>query len=164
MPDDAAAHSGLTPTRGPQETAPMARIGVSLPAKLLAEVDAMVARRNLPGRSQLIAELIRHELANLDDAAADDVRAGTVTIIYKAESGRTRHALAKVQSEFLAEVISSQHVFLEEDRSLEVLLLQGSAERLAALCDRLRSLRAVHQLKLVTTTALLPPLHSHSDG
>ncbi|WP_374576155.1 CopG family ribbon-helix-helix protein [Phenylobacterium sp.] len=164
MPDDAAAHSRLSPTRASDETPALARIGVSLPAQLLAEVDEMVARRKLPGRSQLIAELIRHELADLDDAAADDVLAGTITLIYKAESGRIRHALARVQSEYLEEVISSQHVFLEQDRSLEVLLVQGSAERLTALCDRLRALRAVQQLKLVTTTALLPPLHAHSVG
>ena len=37
----------------------LARIGVSLPARLLAQVDQMVAERGLPGRSQLIAELIR---------------------------------------------------------------------------------------------------------
>ena len=29
------------------------------------------------------------------------------------------------------------------------------------LCDRLRGVRAVQQLKLVTTTSLLPPLHAH---
>ncbi|MDR3509836.1 MAG: hypothetical protein P4L64_18270 [Caulobacteraceae bacterium] len=43
-----------------------------------------------------------------------------------------------------------------------MLLVQGSTERLNALCDRLRSVRAVQQLKLVTTRTLLPPLHAHS--
>lgn len=139
----------------------LARIGVSLPASLLAQVDAMVAERGLPGRSQLIAELIRHEVADVDRDDSDGVRAGTITLIYRADSGRVRHALARVQSEFVEEVISSQHVFLEDDQSLEVLLVQGSVERLQRLCDRLRGVRAVQQLKLVTTTSLLPPLHAH---
>ena len=56
-------------------------------------------------------------------------------------------------------MISSQHVFLEEDQSLEVLLVQGPAVRLKQLCDALRAIRGVQQLQLVTTTALLPPLH-----
>ena len=103
----------------------LARIGISLPGKLLAQLDAMVSRRGLPSRSQMIAELIRHELADTEDGLADGVMAGTITLIYRAESGRVRHALARVQSEYLPEVISSQHVFLEEDRSLEVLLVQG---------------------------------------
>jgi CopG family nickel-responsive transcriptional regulator len=139
----------------------LARIGISLPGKLLAQLDAMVLRRGLPSRSQMIAELIRHELADLDGGQAGGVLAGTITLIYRAESGRVRHALARVQTEFLQEVISSQHVFLEEDKSLEVLLVQGSAERLHELCDRLRRVRAVQQLKLVTTRSLLPPLHAH---
>jgi CopG family nickel-responsive transcriptional regulator len=124
----------------------------------------MVTERQLPGRSQLIAELIRHDLADPANGKEDGVFAGTITLIYKAESGRVRHALAKLQSEFLKEVISSQHVFLEDDKSLEVLLVQGSYERLSSLCDRLRSVRGVEQLKLVTTRTLLPPLHVHSDN
>ncbi len=142
----------------------LARIGISLPRKLLDQLDAMVAERNLPGRSQLIAELIRHELADPQNGMEAGVLAGTITLIYRAESGRVRHALARLQSEYLPEVISSQHVFLEEDKSLEVLLVQGSTERLKSLCDRLRSIRAVQQLKLVTTRSLLPPLHAHSSA
>jgi CopG family nickel-responsive transcriptional regulator len=139
----------------------LARIGISLPGRLLAQLDEMVMRRGLPSRSQMISELIRHELADADAGMADGVLAGTITLIYRAESGRVRHALARVQSEYLPEVISSQHVFLEEDKSLEVLLVQGSAQRLNELCDRLRRVRAVQQLKLVTTRSLLPPLHAH---
>jgi CopG family nickel-responsive transcriptional regulator len=59
---------------------------------------------------------------------------------------------------FIAEIISSQHIFLEDDQSLEVLLVQGSAARLHNLCDALRKIRGVQQARLVTTTALLPPL------
>ena len=40
-------------------------------------------------------------------------------------------------------------------QSLEVLLVQGPAARLHQLCDDLRRIRSVQQIKLVTTTALL---------
>jgi CopG family nickel-responsive transcriptional regulator len=89
--------------------------------------------------------------------------AGTITLIYRAESGRVRNALAQTQQAFLKEVISSQHVFLEDDRSLEVLLVQGPSERLAQLCDELRRIRGVQQIRLASTTALLPPLHGADD-
>jgi CopG family nickel-responsive transcriptional regulator len=74
-----------------------------------------------------------------------------------------RHQLAQTQAEYLKEVISSQHVFLEDDQSLEVLLVQGPA-RLRDLCDALRKVRGVQQLRLFTTTALLPPLHEQGRG
>ncbi len=139
----------------------LARLSVSLPSELLVRLDAMVAERALPSRSQMIAELIRHALAEHSQARSDVVLAGTITLIYRADSGRVRHLLAQTQSVFIKEVISSQHVLLEDDQSLEVLLVQGPIARLKALCDALRTVRGVQQVKLVTTTALLPPLHSH---
>jgi len=137
---------------------------MSLPAELMARLDAMVSERGLPNRSQMIAQLIRHELAEHSEGRAGVTLAGTLTLIYRAESGRVRQALAQVQSAYVKEIISSQHVFLEDDQSLDVLLVQGPTEGLQSLCDELRKVRGVLQLKLVTTTALLPPLHSHGRG
>jgi CopG family nickel-responsive transcriptional regulator len=142
----------------------LARLSISLPTDLLERLDAMIATRGLPNRSQTIAELIRHELAEHSETLVGVVIAGTITLIYRADSGRVRHALAQTQLTYLKEVISSQHVFLEDDQSLEVLLVQGPAERLQALCDDLRKIRGVQQIKLVATTALLPPLHAHGGG
>jgi CopG family nickel-responsive transcriptional regulator len=149
-------------SRGAVDTvSQLARLSVSLPSELLAELDAMVSERQLPSRSQMIAELIRHALAEHSEGTADAVLAGTITLIYRAESGRVRQALAQTQSVYIKEVISSQHVLLEDDQCLEVLLVQGPARHLRQLCDELRRVRGVQQIKLVTTTALLPPLHSH---
>lgn len=141
----------------------LARLSVSLPADLLVQLDAMVSDRGLPSRSQMIAELIRHELADHIGVKSDAVLAGTITLVYRAESGRVRHALAQTQLAYVTEVISAQNVFLENDQAMEVLLVQGPHDRLQGLCDALRQVRGVQQIKLVTTTALLPPLHAHRD-
>lgn len=142
----------------------LVRLSISIPAELFSELDAMVSERDVANRSQMIAELIRKELAEHSARERPEtLLAGTVTLIYRAESGRVRQALAQVQSDFIPEIISSQHVFLEDDQSLEVLLVQGSALRLHTLCDALRKIRGVQQARLVTTTALLPPLSS-KDG
>ena len=141
---------------------PLARLSISLPGALLTQLDAMVGARALSNRSQLIAELIRHELAGQVQAQGTAPLAGTITLIYQAAGGRVREALARAQSAYFKEVISSQHVFLEGDQSLEVLLVQGPARRLLQLCDGLRKVRGVLQTKLVTTTALLPPLHARA--
>jgi len=142
------------------EPAGLARLSMSLPGELFRQLDMMVEERGLPSRSQLIAELIRHALAEHEAfTRPDDLLAGTVTIVYRGDRGGARQQLAQTQSCYLKEVISSQHVFLEDDQSLEVLLVQGPAVRLKELCDALRRIRGVQQLELVSTTALLPPLH-----
>jgi len=142
----------------------LARLSVSLPAPLLAELDAVVRECRLPSRSQMIAELIRRALARHGELQGHVVLAGTLTLIYRAHSGRVRHALAQTQARYIKEVISSQHVLLERNQSLEVLLVQGPAGRLRTLCDDLRKVRGVQQIELVTTTALLPPLHAHASA
>ena len=139
----------------------LSRLSVSLPTDLLIRLDAMITQRGLANRSQVIAEMIRDALSEHSKESTDSVIAGTVTLTYRAENGRVRHALAQTQGAYLKEVISSQHVFLEDDQSLEVLLVQGPANRLSALCDDLRKIRGVQQIRLVATTALLPPLHAH---
>lgn len=139
----------------------LVRLSISIPAELFTELDAMVSERAVANRSQMIAELIHKELA--EHSARErpkTVLAGTITLIYRAESGRVRQALAHMQADYIPEIISSQHVFLEDDQSLEVLLVQGTALRLHNLCDALRKIRGVQQARLVTTTALLPPLSS----
>jgi Arc/MetJ-type ribon-helix-helix transcriptional regulator len=45
------------------EPSRLARLSMSLPADLFRQLDVMVEERGLPSRSQLIAELIRHALA-----------------------------------------------------------------------------------------------------
>jgi CopG family transcriptional regulator, nickel-responsive regulator len=145
------------------ETASLARLSMSLPADLFRQLDLMVAERGLPSRSQLIAELIRHALAEHESLTRpDEMLAGTITLVYRSERGRVRHLLSQTQSQYLKEVISSQHVVLEDDQSLEVLLVQGPAVRLKDLCDAIRRVRGVQQLQLVTTTSLLPPLYDQS--
>lgn len=146
------------------EPTTLARLSMSLPADLFRQLDTMVEERGLPSRSQLIAELIRHALAEHEALTRPEAMlAGTVTLVYRGDRGRVRQQLAQTQADYLKEVISSQHVFLEDDQSLEVLLVQGPAMRLKSLCDALRSIRGVQQLQLFTTTALLPPLHEQ-DG
>jgi CopG family nickel-responsive transcriptional regulator len=60
-------------------------------------------------------------------------------------------------------VISSQHVFLERERSLEALLVQGPGTRPQALKDELTALKGMEAVTLAITAALLPPLH-HDPG
>jgi len=142
----------------------LARLSMSLPSGLLSQLDAMIAERGLPSRSQLIAELMRHALAEHEALARPEgLLAGTITLVYRGGIGHVRQQLAETQASFLKEVISSQHVFLDDDQSMEVLLVQGPAIRLKALCEALQKLRGVRQLKLFTTTALLPPLHEQEE-
>lgn len=135
------------------------RFSISLSPELLERLDGMIARRKLPSRSQAIAEMINQELSEHDCNRGRAIVAGTLTLIYGHRREAIRNQLAKIQSRYVKEIISSQHVFLEDDHSLEVLLVQGPSDRLNELADRLRGVRGVEQVKVALTARVLPPLH-----
>jgi CopG family nickel-responsive transcriptional regulator len=121
----------------------------------------MIEERGPSSRSCLIAELIRDALAEHEELSRQDqMLTGTITLIYHGDRGRAREQIVQTQASYAHEIISSQHVFLEEDQSLEAMLAQGTVFRLKTLCDALRHVRGVQQLYMVTTNFLPPPLHS----
>jgi CopG family nickel-responsive transcriptional regulator len=145
--------------RRPQSTAGVERFSVSLPPALLEKLDAMVCEQGMPSRSQAIAEMIQQQLIEHYRQDPARVVAGTVTVVYGDRSHRLRGELAEVQRRYKREVISSQHVFLEEEHSLEVLLVQGPSARLRGLREAIVACKGVKIAKLTITTELLPPLH-----
>jgi CopG family transcriptional regulator, nickel-responsive regulator len=140
-------------------TASLSRFSVSLPADLLDKLDRMVSVRKLRSRSHALAEMIRLGLVEHEMKNGGAVLAGTITLVYSNRRRALRQQLARIQVRYLKEVISSQHVFLEDHHSLEVLLVQGPGARLTRLADELRSAKGVKQVKIAMTTLVLPPLH-----
>ena len=69
--------------------------------------------------------------------------AGTLTLLYNRSTRGLQGRLADLQYQYIAEVVSSLHVHLTEDRMLEVLLVQGQAARLQAIRDEMLAQRGV---------------------
>jgi CopG family transcriptional regulator, nickel-responsive regulator len=139
------------------------RFSVSLPGPLLEQLDAVVMERGLPSRSHAIAEMIRDFVLEHAEDAGERVMAGVITVVYANDRNQLRGRLQDIEHRYLREVISSQHVFLEADQSLEALLVQGRARTLHSLANELAACRGVHTVKLAITAALLPPLHGNED-
>jgi CopG family nickel-responsive transcriptional regulator len=134
-------------------------LSVSVPPDLAEDLDAMVAERGLQSRSQAVTDMVRQELVRYRAAHGVATLAGTITVVYRNVGTNVRTRITQIQAEYLREVITSQHVFLEDEHGLEVLLVQGPAKRLRTLRDQLLACRGVEQAELAFTAALLPPLH-----
>lgn len=136
------------------------RFSVSLPAPLLDQLDEVVAERGLPSRSHAIAEMIRDYVLEHTEDAGERLMAGVITVVYEYGRANLRERLREIQHRYLKEVISSQHVFLEGEQSLEALLVQGPAKTLHELADEISGCKGVKAVKLAITAALIPPLHA----
>lgn len=142
---------------------PVSRISVSLPEGLLTQLDNMVDQRGFESRSQAIAEMISHQVAEHLQEQDHEIMAGTITLVYDHSTPGLQSLLAQVQYEYVDEVISSLHVYLTNAHTMEVILVQGPVERLKTIADKLVTCRGVRMGKLQLTTALIPPLHPLPD-
>lgn len=138
---------------------PVNRISISLPDELQSQLDEMVAQRGFESRSQAINDMLRQHLVEHKRQDGDQVLVGTITILYNnATRGLQKH-LADLQYKNLDEVISSLHVHLMDNQTMEVILVQGPAKKVQAIADEIITLRGVITGKMQLMAALIPPVH-----
>ena len=137
----------------------VSRISISVPSTLCGELDTMVAARGYASRSEAISKMISGQLVEHQQQLGRQVMAGTITLIYDHAKPGLQSRLMKIQHKYLKEIISSQHVHLEQHHSLEVLLVQGPGVRLKRIADELITCRGVKHGYLNVTSTLLPPIY-----
>jgi len=135
------------------------RISISLPEDLHAELDLMVAERGYDSRSQAIKDMLRQHLVEHKVQTGNQVMVGTITILYNNATNGLQKTLADLQYRYLDEVISSLHVHLMDNQTMEVILVQGPVQSLQKIANAMITLRGVITGKLQLISALIPPLH-----
>ncbi len=140
-------------------TDPAERVSVSIPRSVLAKFDSVLEQRGFANRSQAIAEILNREIIEASAEEDEQVMAGTITLFYSTRRNNLQGTLSKIQRKHLAEVISSLHVQLEDDHIMEVLVVQGPAQKLRAIANELITCKGVKTGKLNLSSTIMPPLH-----
>ena len=134
------------------------RISLSLPGGLLTKFDALVEERGFESRSQAIAEMMARELDSHAKKNSQAVMTGTIMLVYEHSRGDLKRRLADIQYNYLAEVISSLHVLLESEHTMEVVLVQGKAKKLRQIANDLITCKGVKSGSMTLTTPVMPPI------
>ena len=143
----------------PRKKLNAARISISLPVALFDELDEMVSTRGYASRSEAISKMISDQLVQHQNHLGKQIMAGTITLMYDHAKPGLQTRLMKIQHKYLKEIISSQHVHLENHHSLEVLLVQGPGIRLKALASELIVCKGVKHGYLNVSSTILPPIY-----
>lgn len=128
------------------------RIGVSLQGQLLEDFDRLVRAEGFPSRSEALRELIRRSLVRRRREAGGKV-VGTITIVYRHDVGMVTHRILHQQHDFLGSIRATAHTHLNQETCLEVLIVEGEAERVEELASRLKTTKGV----LFAETVLAAP-------
>ena len=141
------------------ETKPVSRISISLPEELLTELDEMVSTRGFSSRSHAVNDMLHQFLVEHKRERGDDVMVGIITLFYDNSVPGLQKHLADLQVKHIAEVISSLHVHLVHNQTMEVILVQGPARKLQAISDEMTTKRGIISGRMQLTASVIPPLH-----
>ncbi|AZN69078.1 NikR C-terminal nickel binding domain protein [Acinetobacter haemolyticus ATCC 19194] len=135
----------------------LARISITVPETTLSALDQKIVDQHYESRSQAILDMINRHL--IDDLAKnDEVMVGTLTLLYDVSLKPLRTQLVDLQQQYLAQVISSLHIQLDDDKVLQVMLMQGVSSDLKAISQQFIALKGVIKGHLELMDAVMPPI------
>jgi len=135
----------------------LARISITVPETTLNALDQKIVDQHYESRSQAILDMINRHL--IDDLAKnDEVMVGTLTLLYDVSLKPLRTQLVDLQQQYLAQVISSLHIQLDDDKVLQVMLMQGASNDLKAISQQFIALKGVIKGHLELMDAVMPPI------
>ena len=128
------------------------RFGVSLEKELLEKFDKLSKEKQYPNRSEAIRDLIREELVKKEWVEGKEV-AGAITLVFDHHKRELMNTLTDIQHDFYQLIISSQHVHLDHDNCLEIIVVRGKPRGVKELADKLRATKGVKygSLSIATT-------------
>ncbi len=130
----------------------VARLSVSLPPRLLRQLDEMTREKGYATRSQAIADMIRDRLVEHRQRTGKEEIAGTITLVYDHHKPQVQATLTDIQHDHQAVIISTLHVHLDHHNCLEVLAVRGRADLVRKIADELIAAKGVKHGRLTVTT------------
>ncbi len=127
------------------------RFGVSLDEALLEKFDKHIQKKSYGNRSEAIRDLIRDALIRDEWEDPKDKVVGTLTVIVDQKLNTITKKLAQSHGP-LQEIISTMHVQLDDENSLEVSAVRGCAKVVRKLANDLIGTKGVKHGSLVMTS------------
>ncbi|MBK7703464.1 MAG: nickel-responsive transcriptional regulator NikR [bacterium] len=130
------------------------RFSVSLPATLLAELDRRIVGRGYDSRSEFVRDLIRARLVEEAWAGAGSEVHGVLTIVYDHHRRGLTDKLHQVQHHRFVHILCTQHVHLDHDHCLEVIVLRGTPGEIERMALEIGGLKGVSFAELARTAVV----------
>jgi CopG family transcriptional regulator, nickel-responsive regulator len=125
------------------------RFGVSLEEELLEGLDQYSEMNGFPNRSQALRHLVRG-LINEKPGGSEQEAAGVLIMVYDHHKRLLMEKSTEIQHDFQHLILSLQHVHLDHHHCLETLMLKGKLGQMELLADKLRGVKGINSLKLVS--------------
>ena len=130
---------------------PKIRFTVSLDEELLQQFDNHINGQSYTNRSEAIRDLIRQQIISEEWESGTEV-IGSITMVYDHNQRESSKNLTHLQHEYNEDIVSTQHIHIDHDNCLEVVVVRGGVDRIIHLYNALRSSHGVKQCELTKST------------
>jgi len=127
---------------------PVSRFSVSLEEELLEALDLYVKENQFPNRSQAIRALIEKNIVE-KKWQCNNLVAGAIVLVHPNNKKEVWNRSFELQTQYSAVVLSSQRLFIENDQTMEVITVKGTAHTLTELSDQLIGIKGIEHGKLI---------------
>lgn len=127
------------------------RFGVSLEKELVQEFDHYLKNNGHASSSEGIRDLIKETLVK-EEWKSGEVIAGAISLVYDHHRRELINKLTNTQHDFFQSIISTQHIHLDHNNCLEVIVVKGKPEEVKRLYNKLHSLKGIKHVAFMMTT------------
>jgi len=127
------------------------RFGVSMEEQLLSRFDTILEKEGYTNRSEAIRDLIRKNLVEEEWEKGEAV-AGSIMLVYNHHQRELLEKIMDAQHDFHDVIISTQHVHMDHDNCLEIIVVKGLVEKIKNLYNALSVLKGVKYFSLSRAT------------
>lgn len=125
------------------------RFSVSLPEKLLVELDKKVNEQGYASRSEYTRDLIRERIVKDSWQEDDSEVIGVLTMIYTHHQNDLVDRILTIQHDAKIKIMCNTHVHIDHDNCLETIMIQGLVSEIKDFAQKIGGLKGVKFSKLV---------------
>jgi CopG family nickel-responsive transcriptional regulator len=119
------------------------RFTVSLPGRLLEELDRQATQKGYQSRSECVRDLIRDRMVEDKWRTAGEEVVGVLTIGYDHHQRGLTQKIVDIQHDHHVNILCATHVHLDHDNCLEAIIIRGEPGDIEAIQARIGALRGV---------------------
>lgn len=129
----------------------LTRMSLTLPQDLLEELDYVIKKQSYSSRSEAVRDAIRDFLAGYKwRSELKGERIGVIAMLYEHTVRGLTESLVDIQHHYRQVLAAVQHIHLDEENCLEILIVKGQGEIIRKLIDTMGALRGVKLVKILT--------------
>jgi CopG family nickel-responsive transcriptional regulator len=130
------------------------RFSVSLPLKLLKELDRKIVNRGYASRSEFVRDLIRERIVEDKWQDTGEEVVGVMSITYDHHQRELAERIIHAQHSRYVNILCSTHVHLDHDNCLETIIMKGNPPEIEKISIEIAGLRGVKFSRLTRASRI----------